>query len=409
MTPQPEIDPDHFLADLDALARIGADPESGGVNRLAFTPEDRAGRDFVAGLLQELDLAPRYDAVGNLFALRGEPGPGCVLAGSHTDSVGSAGRFDGSLGVLAAVAALRAMHVAGVWTKRPVGLVSFVNEEGVRFMPDMLGSLFVRGDRSIEEIRGIRSTDGETIGDALVRTGMAGQHDLRGLDVRAFLELHIEQGPLLYDRRLDIGVVTGVQGLRWLRCTLSGAANHAGTTPMEVRRDAGLVAARITVELRRLTLEIPGTRATVGHVRHTPGLVNVIPGRAEMTVDLRHPDPATLDRAWRLMRERIPEWAAEEGVEASLEDLAHAAPVTFDPDVVEAVDRAAALRGYSRLRLVSGAGHDAQIMSSVWPTAMIFVPSRDGISHSPAEYSSPEACVAGARVLLDALLALADT
>lgn len=407
MPPRLEIDGPRLLADLDALARIGAEPGTGGVTRLAFSPEDRAGRDFVAGLLAELSLETRYDAIGNAFAVRPGSAPGIVLAGSHTDTVGSGGRFDGALGVLAAVAALRAVHRAGLTTHRGLGVVSFVNEEGVRFMPDMMGSLFVRGSLDAAGVRSIVGIDGTAIGQALDATGMAGTDDLGSLPVDAYLELHIEQGPVLVDEGVDVGIVTGVQGLRWMRCHLQGAANHAGTTPMAGRRDAGFAAARIALEARALTRDIPGLRATVGHVRQAPGLVNVIAGTAECTVDLRHPDPAELDRAWHAARDRFVGVCADEGIVLRIEELAHAQPVTFDPRLVEALDGAAAGRGFTRRRMLSGAGHDAQILQGHWPSAMLFVPSLDGISHSPREYSTPEACIAGAQVLLDAMLALA--
>lgn len=406
MPRRPDIDGPRLLADLETLARIGGDPSTGGVTRLAFSAEDRAGRDFVADLLAELSLETRYDAIGNAFAVRPGARKGIVFAGSHTDTVGSGGRFDGALGVLAAVAALRAVHEAGITTRRGLGVVSFVNEEGVRFMPDMMGSLYVRGSLDTASVRSTVGTDGMTIGEALDRSGMAGTDDLSSLPVRAYLELHIEQGPVLAGEGIDVGIVTGVQGLRWMRCRLEGAANHAGTTPMTGRRDAVVAAARIAVEARALTREIPGLRATVGHVRCHPGLVNVVAGSAECTVDLRHPDAAELDRARHAAIRRFRGVCESEGVALDVEELAHAAPVTFDPGLVSALDTAAAARGLTRRRLLSGAGHDAQILQGFWPAAMLFVPSRDGISHSPLEYSSPEACLAGARVLLDAMLAL---
>lgn len=406
MPKRPDIDGPRLLADIETLARIGRDPSTGGVTRLAFSGEDRAGRDFVAGLLAELSMETRYDAIGNAFAVRPGAREGIVLAGSHTDTVASGGRFDGALGVLAAVAALRAVHEAGMTTGWGLGVVSFVNEEGVRFMPDMMGSLYVRGSLDTASVRSVVGIDGMTVGEALDRSGMAGTDDLSSLPVRAYLELHIEQGPVLAGEGIDVGIVTGVQGLRWMRCRLEGAANHAGTTPMSGRRDALLAAARIAVEARALTREIPGLRATVGQVRCLPGLVNVVAGSAECTVDLRHPEAGELDRAWHAAIERFRGACTGEGVAIEVEELAHAAPVTFDPGLVSALDTAAAARGLTRRRLLSGAGHDAQILQGFWPSAMLFVPSRNGISHSPLEYSSPEACVSGARVLLDAMLAL---
>lgn len=405
----PSIDAERLARDLESLSRIGGRPD-GSVTRLAFSDEDRAGRDHVARLVSELGLEPRIDAVGNLFAIRpgADPGAGVVFAGSHTDTVGSGGRFDGALGVLSAVAALRAVTAAGIVTRHPLGIVSFVNEEGVRYMTDMMGSLFVRGDLSIDEARALPGIDGTVLGDEMDRTRMAGPDSLRAVNVRGYVELHIEQGPVLEDSGTDIGIVDAVQGLRWLRCRFSGKSNHAGTTPMDRRHDATLAAARVVVEARRLTTELPGLRATVGQLRVEPGLVNVIAATSQCTLDLRHPDPERLADAERIMRDRIRRIAGDESLDVTVDDLATSPPVTFHPEIVATIERAVARRGLSGHRMISGAGHDAQIMARVWPTAMIFVPSCGGVSHSVDEYTEPGHCVAGAQVLLDTLLDLAE-
>ncbi|MBO6574856.1 MAG: M20 family metallo-hydrolase [Rhodothermales bacterium] len=397
-----------LLARLDDLARIGA-LEGGGVQRLAFTEQDLAGRRFVEHHLQRMDLTPRIDAIGNLWALRpgDHPDAAPVLLGSHTDSVGRAGRFDGSLGVLAALEVLEVLHENAHSTHRPVGLVSFVNEEGVRFMPDMMGSLYLRGDLDTDWVRAVRGTDGTTIGENLDKLGMAGSEDLRSSSVHAFLELHIEQGPVLEEVGLPVAVVTGVQGLRWLEITLKGTANHAGTTPMDRRQDAGLVAARVVVAMRECTQSIPGLRATVGRLVPSPNLINVIPGTVELTLDLRHPEQDTLDHAVERMRGTVAGLAEAEGVGYDIHETASAPAVQFDDLVVQAARDGAAALGLPVHELISGAGHDAQILARHCPSGMLFVRSRGGVSHNPAEYSSPEDVEAGANALLQAALRLA--
>lgn len=398
-----------LLNALAELASIGALP-GGGVERLAFTPEDLRGRDYVAARLRAVGLEPRIDAIGNLFAIRPgtDPDAAVVLVGSHTDTVGNAGRFDGALGVLAAVEILTRLQEEGVETRHPVGMVSFVNEEGVRFMPDMMGSLYVRGDLDTETVRSIAGTDGTTIGENLDQLAMAGSDTLIGLPLRAFLELHIEQGPELEGLNLQVGAVSGVQGLRWMEVSLEGRANHAGTTPMAQRQDAGLVAAQITTSVRALTARNPGLRGTVGRVTLSPNLINVIPARVTLTVDLRHPDQAPLDAAVEQVKADIAGLAAEEGVGVQISETASAPAVEFDREVVASI-----LAGMNSLdlephTLISGAGHDAQIMARHCPSAMVFVRSRDGISHNPREFTSDGDCVAGAEVLLRAVLTLAS-
>ena len=402
------IDGARLASDLERLARIGG-RDDGGVTRLAFSEEDRRGRDFVQELLREIGLSCRFDAVGNLLAVRegSEAGGPMVLTGSHTDTVAAGGRFDGALGVLAGVAVLRALRKERIQTRLPLGVVSFVNEEGVRFMPDMMGSLFVRGDLQLAEVHAATGTDGTAIGDEIRRHGMAGTDDFRHLPVSAFIEVHIEQGPLLDNADEPVGVVSAVQGLRWLRVRITGASNHAGTTPMMGRRDAGVVASHIVTGVRSLTGSIPSLRATCGRLVLEPNLVNVIPRSAELTVDLRHPDAESLDAAEAAVRTLIHREAGGETTQVVVESIASAPPVTFDSRVVAAIEAAAARLNLPCRRLVSGAGHDAQIMSRVWPAAMIFVRSRNGISHSPAEWSTPGDVVAGADLLLQTVVELA--
>ncbi|MFT5143310.1 MAG: N-carbamoyl-L-amino-acid hydrolase [Rhodothermales bacterium] len=402
------INDTRLLKNLADLARIGALP-GGGVSRLAFSAEDREGRDYVAAQLSNLGLESHYDAIGNLWAIR--PGSGAdqsvVMLGSHTDSVGAAGKYDGALGVLAALEVLTVLVENDVQTAHPVGLASFVNEEGVRFMPDMLGSMFVRGDLDAEQVRGIIGTDGSTIGVNLDQTGMAGLADMRALALNAFLEVHIEQGPILDQREWPVGTVTAVQGLKWLEVTLTGTANHAGTTPMNQRRDAGFVAGQIIGLVRETASEVPDLMGTVGRLVLKPNLINVIAQEATMTIDLRHPVQAHLEAAVARVEAAVRDLAGREGLHVDIVQTASAPAVDFDPRVVQAVRNAQSVLGLPPLEMTSGAGHDAQIIASCCPSGMIFVRSIGGVSHNPAELSRDEDMVAGANVLLLATLDLA--
>ena len=402
------IDISRLMTRLDELAKIGSIPGNG-VCRLAFSKEDKAGRDYIAHLMHNLGLHVSIDKVGNILGVRSgrKTGP-MVLSGSHTDTVATGGRFDGSLGVLAALEVIEQLNEEGIETAQPIGIISFVNEEGVRFMPDMMGSLFLRGDLSVEEVRQIEGVDGTTIGENLDSLTYAGNADFSTLDIGQFVELHIEQGPLLETEGLDIGVVERVQGICWLEFTFEGTANHAGTTPMSMRHDAGFVAGALTGEVRKIVSEIGGEqRATVGSIRLLPNLINVIAKQAIVTVDLRNPDGDQLDLAEQAVLAAADRIAADEGVQVSHRKLADVAPVSFDSSCVDAVSRAAESLGYKNRRMISGAGHDAQILAGKYPAAMIFVPSRNGISHNVAEYTTPEHIEAGANVLLHTILDLA--
>ncbi len=402
-----QINADRLHRRLDELAAIGA-LESGGVRRLAFTDADRAGRDYVEQWMRDLGLDVQIDPLGTIAGIRaGASEEPAVLVGSHTDTVGRGGRFDGALGVLAGLEALQTLDDAGITTRRPVGVVSFVNEEGNRFTPGMMGSSYVAGLLSRDEALHNDGIDGVRLGDELERTGMAGSDDLSRQPIRAFVELHIEQGPILEAEGTPIGVVESVQGINWHKLTLHGESNHAGVTPMDRRRDAGYVAARIAQHVRELGQTIERQRATVGQVAVEPGFTNVIPDRATLRIDLRNPDASRLRSAREQLLDFAREAAAAESVELEHEQLSWIDPVRFDADVVDAIAQAAAAFDYSQQRMVSGAGHDAQQMAAIVPSAMIFVPSVGGISHNPNEYTRPEDVEAGANVLLHTALKLA--
>lgn len=392
---------------LDRLHRLGETGRIDGVlTRLAASDADRAGRDLVAGWMRDAGLAVEIDQVGNLFGIwhAGDPTADPVLIGSHIDTVINAGIYDGCYGVLAGLAVIEALQSAGVAPARPIAVAAFTNEEGVRYAPDMLGSLVHAGGLSVDAALATIGTDGTTLGAELARIGYAGPRPPGFLRPHAYIELHIEQGPILDAERLPLGAVENLQGISWQRITIDGTANHAGTTPMAMRRDAGLAAARIITHLRdRLAGTNAPTVATVGCLSLEPNAINVIPARATLTVDLRDPDETRLLAAEAALAHFLATLAETEHVTITTERLARFQPVTFDPTIVATIEHAATQRGLRTRRITSGAGHDAQMMARLCPAAMIFVPSIDGISHNPREHTPAADLEAGANVLLDVI------
>ena len=401
------VDGARLLARLEALAKIG-DTGDGGARRLALSDTDKGGRDLLVAWLEGLDLAVHVDAIGNIVGLLpGTTDAAPVMIGSHIDTVGTGGKYDGALGVLAGLEVIETLKDAGLVPRRPIAVIAFTNEEGARFQPDVLGSCVWTGDMSAEEAYAVRDADGMSVGDELARIGYKGAAVPGFLKPHAYLELHIEQGPILDAEGGGIGAVTGVQAILWSEIVVAGEANHAGTTPMRYRRSAGLAAARLAVFADDLTREIDGLVANAGRVVLEPGNVNVVPRKATMTLDLRHPDDATLAEAERRLAAFETELAARSGVTITRRDLARFPSQAFDPRLIGCVEAAATNLGHKVRRMVSGAGHDAQMMATVTPTAMIFVPSVGGLSHTPKEYTKPEDLTAGANVLLAATLRLA--
>lgn len=394
---------------LATLAKCGA-IEHGGCSRLALSDADREGRDLVVGWMHELGLDVSIDGIGNVVAvLEGTAGGAPVMTGSHIDTVATGGRFDGNLGVLAGLEVIQTLRDAGVRPRRSLAVAFFTNEEGARFAPDMLGSLVYAGGMSLSEALDIRGVDGTRLGDELARIGYAGPAPVGKLQPHAFIELHIEQGPVLERAGTDIGVVERVQGISWKEYCLSGKSNHAGTTPMSMRQDSAVVAAQITLIVRDLALRMGGDQVgTVGRIVPHPNLVNVIASRTVLTVDLRNTVESALAQAEAELESSIKAVAARERVEVTSRTLVRLAPVQFDSGLVDTVERVARQQGHSTMRMPSGAGHDAQMMARLCPTAMIFIPSRDGLSHNPREYSSAGQIEAGANVLLTTLLELAQ-
>jgi N-carbamoyl-L-amino-acid hydrolase len=411
------VDGERLWARLVELGEVGAIKGPNGEEgcaRLALTDADKAGRDLVVGWMHDLALDVTVDVVGNVVATRRgtDPALAPVMCGSHIDTVATGGRFDGNLGVLAGLEVVETLEQHGVATRHPIAVAFFTDEEGSRFAPDMLGSLVFAGGMPVEEALDIVAVDdGARLGDELARIGYAGLLPCpTARPPHAYVELHIEQGPILEDEGVGIGVVEGVQGISWTELTISGRSAHAGTTPMRMRRDAGYVAAAITVFARRLATELGGAQvATVGRCELRPDLVNVVAASAVLTVDLRNTDDAVLQEAERRLAAEVARLAVAEGVTVTTRSLARFAPVDFDPATVELVEATAQRLGHSTRRMPSGAGHDAQMLARICPAAMIFTPSVDGLSHNIAEHTHPADVTAGADVLLQTLLALAGT
>jgi len=402
------VNGDRLSARIARLGQVGALP-GGGVARLALTDADKAGRDLVVGWMRELGLSVTVDAIGNAVGVRRgrEDGPP-VMTGSHIDTVRTGGRYDGNLGVLAGLEVMATLDDAGVVTRRPLAVAFFTNEEGSRFQPDMMGSLVYVGQLPLDRALATVGIDGPTVGDELARIGYAGPAAVGTGRVHAYVELHVEQGPVLEAEGFTIGAVEGVQGISWTEFTLTGQSNHAGTTPMQLRHDAGLVAAEIATFARRLAKDLGGHQvATVGALTLSPNLVNVVANRAVMTVDLRNTEEGLLQEAERRLFAFADEAAASEGVGLARRPLARFQPVAFAPELVARVEAIARALGHRVRRLPSGAGHDAQILASVCPSCMIFVPSVRGVSHNVEEFTSPADIEAGGNVLLRLLCELA--
>lgn len=397
------------MGNIEALARIGA-IEGGGNARLALTDEDKAGRDLVVGWMKVLGLDVKIDAIGNVIGLRaGRENIAPIMTGSHIDTVRTGGRYDGNYGVLAGLEIVRALNDAKVTTRRPIAVAFFTNEEGARFHPDMMGSLVYAGGIGLNEAYAATDKDGLSVGDELRRISYLGAAKPGALKPHAFLELHIEQGPILDEEKVQIGVVESVQGISWTEYTVTGVSNHAGTTPMRLRRDAGYLAASVNLFVRKLAWEMGGHQvATVGELALRPNLINVVPNRCVFTVDLRNTDEVKLKEAEARVAAHIAEVAKAERVTVETKILARFEPVIFDGGLVDRVEHHAKALNLSTRRMPSGAGHDAQMMQRLCPTAMVFVPSVAGLSHNVKEHTETADLMNGAQVLMNLVLELAD-
>ena len=399
------INIDRLVASIEDLAEIGA-IDGGGVCRMALSDEDRRGRDLVVGWMRKLGLDVTIDQLGNVIGIRaglesGKP----VMTGSHIDTVASGGRYDGNLGVLAGLEVIATLNEAEITTRKPIGVGFFTNEEGSRFAPDMMGSGVHQGAFDVKSMLDVVDIDGARVGDELEKIGYAGDTSTGDFRADSYVELHIEQGPILELEDYEIGAVEGVQGISWNEYRIIGTANHAGTTPIRLRHDAGYVAAAISVEARRLANEMGGNQiGTVGVTKLNPGLINVIAKEALITVDLRNTDEQKLQEAEYTMTSFIEQICKAEGVTFESRILARFEPVSFDKEMVSLVSNIASTLGNRVKSMPSGAGHDAQMFAPNCPTGMIFVPSRNGISHNVSEFTEPRHLQAGADVLLQIML-----
>ena len=400
------VNGERLLQRLMALADIGP-IDGGGCARLALTDEDKAGRDLVVSWMRELGLEVTVDVVGNVVGTWNVGSGAPVMTGSHIDTVRTGGKYDGNYGVLGGLEVIQTVQESGYVPPRPMAVAFFTNEEGARFAPDMMGSLAFVGGSPVETVLDTVGIDGARVGDELERIGYSGSIPCPRLAPHAFVELHIEQGPVLEQQGRTIGVVTGVQGISWQEVTVTGQSNHAGTTPMNLRHDPAYAAADIAVFLRTLAGRYGGHQVcTVGKVDLHPNLINVVPASATLTLDVRNTDESLLRSAENEIAAHLTELAAAEGVTIATRPLARFEPVDFHPEVISLVESIAAEHGLSHMRMPSGAGHDAQMLARVCPTSMIFVPSHKGISHNPAEHTDRTHLVEGCDVLLHALLTL---
>lgn len=405
------INGDRLWASLMELAQIGATPK-GGVCRLTLTDLDKQGRDLVTRWAREAGMTVTIDKIGNGFMRR--PGRNNslppIMTGSHIDTQPTGGKFDGNYGVLAGIEVVRTLNDHGIETEAPIEVAFWTNEEGSRFVPVMMGSGVFAKAFTLEHAYAATDTEGKTVKGELERIGYIGEQEPGDHPIGAYFETHIEQGPVLEDNDKTIGVVSGVLGIRWFDCTVTGMEAHAGPTPMALRKDAMLAATRIMQDVVAAAhRHPPHGRGTVGMVQVFPNSRNVIPGRVKFSIDLRNSTDALVDAMAAEVKAFADQVAQEHGVQVHIEMVSSYPAQLFQPECVEAVGRAAAKLGYSHMPAVSGAGHDAVYMAKLAPSGMIFIPCKDGISHNEIEDAKPEHIEAGCNVLLHAMLERAGT
>ncbi|WP_426217730.1 M20 family metallo-hydrolase [Pseudomonas sp. DWRC2-2] len=402
------INGDRLQQSLEEINQIGATP-GGGCCRLALSDEDKHARDLFVQWCKAAGAEVKVDCFGNIFAIRPGLGPNrkVILTGSHLDTQPHGGRLDGIYGVLAGLEVLRTLQESNTQTDFDVAVVNWTNEEGVRFQPGLTGSSGFTGQLSHDAIWDLSSTEGSTFKFDLMRIGYFGV-PMNDLTIGAYIETHIEQGPILEEKAVSIGVVQGIQEVRWFEVTVEGSDRHAGTTPMHLRQDSFAAVAEMVSTLRTIALSMnKELRFTVGRVHVSPGSPNTVPGLSSFTIDLRHPESDVLDTFVSEIERVFEEVDARHGVHSQIKQTMHVPAVHFDQHCVEVVKSSAIKAGFSSIPIVSGAMHDASRVSAIAPTAMIFVPSRDGISHHESEWTDPQHLTAGGQVLLESILALA--
>jgi beta-ureidopropionase / N-carbamoyl-L-amino-acid hydrolase len=405
------INGDRLWASLMELAKIGATPK-GGVCRLTLTDLDKQGRDLVLSWAREAGMTVTIDKIGNGFMRR--PGRNNALppivTGSHIDTQPTGGKFDGNYGVLAGIEVVRTLNDHGIETEAPIEVAFWTNEEGSRFVPVMMGSGVFAKAFTLEHAYAAKDTEGKSVKDELTRIGYIGTEEPGQHPIGAYFETHIEQGPVLEDNDVTIGVVQGVLGIRWFDCTVTGMEAHAGPTPMALRKDALQVATHLMQEIVAAALRHkPHGRGTVGMVHVHPNSRNVIPGKVKFSIDLRNATDALVDTMADEVKAFAAKLSKDSGLSIEIQQVSGYPAQAFHKDCVDAVGRAAAKLGYSNMPAVSGAGHDAVYMAQLAPAGMIFIPCKDGISHNEIEDAKPEHITAGCNVLLHAMLERAGT
>jgi allantoate deiminase len=408
-----KVNPERLRQNIEGIARFGRDP-AGGWSRFVFTEEERKAREFVADLLRQAGMSVSTDPAGNILGRREglEPQAPAVASGSHIDTVANGGMFDGVAGTTAAIEAVRVIHENGGRTRHPLEVIVFANEEGARFSNALWGSRALLGIVQEDEPLRLKDPDGVTLAEAMRASGLdpARVQEAR-IDPRrykAFIELHPEQSEVLETQGVTIGAVEGIAGTAWMKARLKGRADHAGATPMNLRRDALAAAAEIVLEVERIARckSSPRTVATVGQLTVKPGGINIVPGEVEMSFDVRDLDKEAGDQTYAAIREAARGICAAREVQIELNELSRVMPVPLNGEIITLIEETCREQGISCRRIVSGAGHDAQLMALICPTGMIFVPSVGGVSHSPDEKTEWHDVATSAQVLLEVLLKL---
>lgn len=394
------INGERLLNSIKEMGAIGYDPKTGGRTRLAFTDEDKAGRDLLCRWMQENGLEVRIDEIGNIFGVRNgsdEKKPPLMI-GSHIDTVRDAGMFDGVFGVLGGLEVVKTLNDNDIKTERSLIVAAFSNEEGARFQPDMMGSLYYTGKADIKDLLSSEDDSGKTVGEELNRIGYRGSDTVQ---VGCYLELHIEQGPRLHAEGIPIGIVEGIQGLAWWTGEYFGESNHAGSTPMNMRKDTLLAASKLALEAEKLALRIgKGSVATMGRIKPHPDIINIVPGKCSFTIDFRQFDNVLFETGKEEIEKLIISCASERQLNYSFRNVAEVAPIVFDSEMVNTAEAKASFLGLKSMRMISGASHDAQFLTAICPSVMIFVPSTGGRSHCPEEWTDAHEMENGCNVLL---------
>jgi N-carbamoyl-L-amino-acid hydrolase len=395
-----------LLDSIKEMGAIGYDPETDGRTRLAFTDGDKAGRDLLCKLMWENGMEVRIDEIGNIFGVRNgsDESQLPLMIGSHIDTVRDAGMFDGVFGVLGGLEVVKTLNDNGIKTARPLVVAAFTNEEGARFQPDMMGSLYYTGKADLKDLLSSEDDSGKTVEKELERIGYRGN---KTVPVGCYIELHIEQGPRLHAEGIPIGIVEGIQGLAWWTGEYFGESNHAGSTPMNMRKDALLGASKLALEAEKLALRIgKGSVATMGRIKPQPDIINIVPGKCSFTIDFRQFDNELFESGKEEIEKLIVSCATERGLSHSFRNVAEAAPIVFDSEMVKIAEAKASFLGFKSMRMISGASHDAQFLSAICPSVMIFVPSVGGRSHCPEEWTGANDLENGCNVLLQTVCEL---